>query len=319
MITITRRDYDSHDEFESPGSTPHTNSELEDLRAGRDIFLKTLGLTLAKFLLWFIDTHNIPKIDNNGKGGISVMGWSLGGIWPLALLGHPDVLPKDSQKKLASYFRQTILYGMFRSPHPPFYSERPPDPAEADFGYNWGNDPPVYPDDYADFPTWASRYYIHPDLTSRAGSAATVIDSSKRLSFENMTDKELAVNFDFDASLKSDVDLFTTMVPALEKQAQAALFDETLAKEYLPDMKITWIACPQTTWTLAWGKVVVERRYEEHVKQNHQIRPIRFTEIEGANHFVSISVYGPHSWVVDMFAGSLGRAAEILENCCRNC
>ena len=152
-----------------------------------------------------------------------------------------------------------------------------------------------------------------PALLQQSSTPASVCHS------KIITDKELAVNFDFDASLKSDVDLFTTMVPALEKQAQAALFDETLAKEYLPDMKITWIACPQTTWTLAWGKVVVERRYEEHVKQNHQIRPIRFTEIEGANHFVSISVYGPHSWVVDMFAGSLGRAAEILENCCRNC
>jgi len=113
LVIITRRDY-GHDGFDSPGSTPHSDSELENIRAGREIFLERLGLTVANFLLWFIDTNKTPKISNNRKsGGISVLGWSLGGVNPLALLGHPDVLSKESQKKLASYFRQTILYGIF--------------------------------------------------------------------------------------------------------------------------------------------------------------------------------------------------------------
>jgi hypothetical protein len=116
LVIITRRDYDSHDEFDSPGSTPHSDEELEDLHAGREIFLERLGLAVANFLLWFVDTHEIPKICDDGKlGGFSVMGWSLGGLGPLALLGHPDVVPKESQKKLASYFRQLIFYGAFLS------------------------------------------------------------------------------------------------------------------------------------------------------------------------------------------------------------
>jgi hypothetical protein len=111
LVNVTRRDYDSLDESDSPGSTPHTESEVEDFKAGREIALERTGLETAKFLLWFADTQKIPKISNDGKkGGISVMGWSLGIIGALSLLGHPDVIPKESQQKLALYFRQFIMY-----------------------------------------------------------------------------------------------------------------------------------------------------------------------------------------------------------------
>jgi hypothetical protein len=107
-----------------------------------------------------------------------------------------------------------------------------------------------------------------------------------------MTDEDFAVNLDLGASKRSDVLLLTTMLPALKKQAQAALFDETMAKEFLPGMEVVWIACPQSMWPLEWSKVLIARQYEEHVKQKHHVRPIRFIEIEGANHFVSIAIGG---------------------------
>ena len=112
LVTITRRDYNSHDEFNSPGSTPHSDDELEDLRAGGEIFLANLGLGVANFLLSFITTNKIPKSSSDGKsGGISLMGWSFGCVSLLALLGQTDVIPEESQKKLASYIRLSIFYG----------------------------------------------------------------------------------------------------------------------------------------------------------------------------------------------------------------
>ena len=168
-------------------------------------------------------------------------------------------------------------------------SETPLDPAEADFGFNFG--PDVYPASFTDFATFVTAYYVNPDLTSRAGASSTTVDSSKRLSLQNMTEEDLAVNFDLGATRRSDVLLVTAaMQPALEKQAQAALFNETLAKEFLPDMQVVWIACPQSMWSLEWSKVLIARQYEEHVKQKRHVRPIRFTEIEGANHFVSVVI-----------------------------
>jgi hypothetical protein len=119
-VLITRRDYDSHDAVDSPGSTPYTNDDLEDIKAGRDIFLQRLALEVANFLIWFAETHKIPTIsDDRRSGGISVMGWSIGTLGPMALLGHPHVIPKDSQQKLASYLRQVILYSAFLPYHYP--------------------------------------------------------------------------------------------------------------------------------------------------------------------------------------------------------
>lgn len=39
------------------------------------------------------------------------MGWSFGCVSLLALLGQTDVIPEESQKKLASYIRLSIFYG----------------------------------------------------------------------------------------------------------------------------------------------------------------------------------------------------------------
>lgn len=44
------------------------------------------------------------------------MGWSMGVVGPLSLLAHPNVVPKESQQKLAQYFRQFILYGILSFP-----------------------------------------------------------------------------------------------------------------------------------------------------------------------------------------------------------
>jgi hypothetical protein len=128
---------------------------------------------------------------------------------------------------------------------------------------------------------------LNPDLTSTPGAAATTVDSSKLPSFKNMSEQDLAVNYDLNASTKSDVPVFTIMRPILEKQTQVAFYDETLAKEFVPALEIVWIACPQAMWALERAKFLTERDCEEHARQNHKVRPIRFTEIEGANHLVS--------------------------------
>jgi hypothetical protein len=113
LVLVTRRGYDSYDESDSPGSSPLTDNEIEDMKACREIVLERFSLEVASFLLWFADTQNIPKISDDGKsGGFSVMGWSMGIVGPLSLLAHPNIVPKESQQKLASYFRQFILYGI---------------------------------------------------------------------------------------------------------------------------------------------------------------------------------------------------------------
>jgi hypothetical protein len=289
LVIVTRRDYGSHDIVDSPGSTPHTEDELEDIKAGRGIFLQRLGLEVANFLLWFAETHKVPMISDDKKsGGISVMGWSLGAVSPLALLGHPDVIPKESKQQLALYLRQALLYSAFVFYFQPLTcNQRPLDPAEVSFGYHFDREDGKYPASLSDFPMLVSAYYTHGDLTSRTGAGATTIDLSKTPSFKNMTNEDLAVNFDMDASMKGDIPMCSCMLPAFGKQTQAAFFDEKLAKEFLPALLIVWLGCSHSPWELEWSKVVIRREFEEHVKQKHEVRLIRFMEIKGANHFVS--------------------------------
>jgi hypothetical protein len=106
LVIVNRRDY--------VGSTKYTDDNLKDLNEGKAAFMERLGAEVAHLLIWFAETHKIPKISADGKsGGISVMGWSIGTATPMALLAYPDFIGKDTCAKLEPYFRQLILYGMF--------------------------------------------------------------------------------------------------------------------------------------------------------------------------------------------------------------
>ncbi|KAF9254804.1 hypothetical protein L218DRAFT_831845, partial [Marasmius fiardii PR-910] len=52
-VVWNRRDY--------PGSTPYTDSELEDLKQGRKAFLDRIGRQVGEFLVRFVENENIPK------------------------------------------------------------------------------------------------------------------------------------------------------------------------------------------------------------------------------------------------------------------
>lgn len=77
------------------------------------------------------------------------------------------------------------------------------------------------------------------------------------------------------------------MQPTLNIQAQKVLFDEKLACEVLPKTQVVHVWCTRAQWYCVYGMVETERQYKEHVKQGHKVRPIRFIEMDGANHFVS--------------------------------
>jgi hypothetical protein len=93
---------------------------------------------------------------------------------------------------------------------------------------------------------------------------------------------------------------FNPMQPTLKKMAQRVLFDEKLASSVLPMLEVVHIWCPRAQWYCVYGMIETERQFEEHVKQGHKVRPIQFIELEGANHFVSLSL--PLALVMFMLA-----------------
>jgi pimeloyl-ACP methyl ester carboxylesterase len=105
LVVVNRRDY--------AGSTKYTDDNLKDLNDGNVSFMGRLGAEVAHLLIWFAETHKVPKISADRKsGGFAVMGWSMGNATPMAVLGHPEFVGKEAYAKLEPYFRRLILYGM---------------------------------------------------------------------------------------------------------------------------------------------------------------------------------------------------------------
>ena len=98
------------------------------------------------------------------------------------------------------------------------------------------------------------------------------------------------LQFDGVAASRTEFPMFFQMQPALKIMGQKVLFDEKLAAEVLPKTEVVHIWCPRSQWYCTYGMIETERQYKEHVKQGHKVRPIRFIEIEGANHFVSFGL-----------------------------
>jgi hypothetical protein len=98
-----------------------------------------------------------------------------------------------------------------------------------------------------------------------------------------MTEKE----FDPIAASRTEFPMFFQMQPVLKVQAQKVLFDEKLTREVMPKVDVVHIWCARAQWYCAYGMVETERQYKEHVKEGHEVRPMRFIEIPSGNHFVS--------------------------------
>ncbi|EPQ56059.1 hypothetical protein GLOTRDRAFT_14287, partial [Gloeophyllum trabeum ATCC 11539] len=153
LVILNRRDY--------VGSSKYSDAELEDLNAGRKVFMERTAVEVGNFLAWFIEKNQIPRITSDGKsGGLAVGGWSIGSATPLSLFGHPEAVPKELYAKLEPYFRLLIFYD---PPHLTFGYEQPPE------GYNPWTDPdfPTPLELFDNFRYWVSGYYEHAGLPSR--------------------------------------------------------------------------------------------------------------------------------------------------------
>lgn len=158
---MNRRDY--------AGSTKYTDDNLKELNEGNVSFMECLGAEVAHLLIWFAETHSIPKISADRKsGGFSVMGWSMGNATTMAVLGCPEFVGQAAYARLEPYLRQLILYGTHSPPHfarwldlTEFYD---PDPPFLAFGY----DQP--PEGYNPFIVSNSSCHFLSIVTANVGS-----------------------------------------------------------------------------------------------------------------------------------------------------
>lgn len=108
LIRVNQRDY--------PPSSLFTISELSEFSSpNKDTQVQSLrkrGVEMANLLVSLIDTLKLPPISsNNGAGGISVLGWSMGVHLPIALLSSASALSQEVQQQLELYLRSIVLFG----------------------------------------------------------------------------------------------------------------------------------------------------------------------------------------------------------------
>ncbi|KAF8148346.1 hypothetical protein K438DRAFT_1625545, partial [Mycena galopus ATCC 62051] len=183
------------------GSTKYTDAELEDLKAGRKIFLDRFALQTAWFFEHFIKNEQTPPVSPDRKaGGFILMGWSYGVATTLSLLSDPSVLPKSLYNTIMPYLMSLVLYD------PPYLGLGYSPPEEKNF-YNPFADPDYRtPEEkYVNFQHWASSYYDHPDITLGHASGISYVKRTTKRTYETWTDAQKKAYFDTEAAARTEL------------------------------------------------------------------------------------------------------------------
>ncbi|KAK1235459.1 hypothetical protein PQX77_001311 [Marasmius sp. AFHP31] len=291
VIALNRRDY--------PGSTPFSDVELEALHSGNGSraqeFHANLGLHLWLFLKKLIEEEDVPPISTKvpagaqRSGGIVLMGWSLGVAFTLPAFANPKVVG-DNYKLLERYIKALIIY----DPSCGILGYSIPSNIDADKLYvPWTDSSAKNPQERFDkFVSWVcSRYrYEYAD-----GNDAPTIDSLERTGVLERTEDCFAKSLPKDELEKltyppmflptrGDMTLLAKHQSVLENATRKVLFDEDIAKTFFPNLSITYLYPPHTVWMCVLAYMETKRIYEE-LSAVRAIRPVKFVELKGADHF----------------------------------
>ncbi|KAG7096126.1 hypothetical protein E1B28_006800 [Marasmius oreades] len=273
-LILNRRQY--------PGSTPYTDSELEDLKQGRKVFIDRIGKVMGEFLLQFIEKEKIPKAsDDMKKGGIAVMTWSMG-TSAMALFSDANLVPHEDYLVLEKYVKDLVCDD---PPHLCFGFEVPDDIK----AYDPWTDPELktLPEKFKQFSKWVSTYFDHPnpetgklqdmDLTTKGSSNSTIMKWSS---------EELQRNFNAEAAVKSEFPMYTEpMQTTLRGMTERVFYDDNLIRSYFPRLKVTVLYASQTNWHCYWGPRELQRTYDERVSKGESARPLKVYKVVG-NHML---------------------------------
>ena len=104
VIALQRRDY--------RGSSPFSSEELEVLKSADPAVVqqavRKIGLEIATCLVGLVDKHQLPH--SNG-GGLTVVGWSMGGMMLSSFAHYFPTYPEKIQIVLNQCVRSIIYYG----------------------------------------------------------------------------------------------------------------------------------------------------------------------------------------------------------------
>jgi len=259
VICLSRREYE--------GSSPFSDEELRVINRGSDDerakFLQEQGVLLALFVDGIIQTLSLPK-----AGGVTVIGWSMGNTFTLALRGCIGDLPVDTRERLKSYARSFVLW----------------DPPQHILGFAMNDPwPQITPDAFsAIFEKGVSTHYKHVDLDSKDPSLLDRVgDPSIKPTCDTMTPDELSSLLDYAPCFKCEIPfLLPEYSSVLSDQVTKALMDSQVREDWggIPVWHLTGDRNP-------WGIIISPWLLEDKIGSK-KLNTMNFKWIKDANHFL---------------------------------
>ncbi len=77
----------------------------------------------------------------------------------------------------------------------------------------------------------------------------------------------------------------------MHDQKYGAMFDPELARRFLPKVKVSFVYCKETTWSIIWGMWELEDEIKRLKEEDVRRRDVSITLLDGANHFVSLFTF----------------------------
>ncbi|TRM63942.1 hypothetical protein BD626DRAFT_583205 [Schizophyllum amplum] len=285
LICINRRAY--------PGSTPFSEDEQRVFRSGADDerlgLLHEEGKNLALLVDALIVDLDLPP-------RVTILAWSMGNIYLLALLASINYLPHDVASRLISHTTSFILW----------------DPPDEALGYDRPclytpfTDDTIPPDQRGPaFIRWLGKYWTHdPAPRDPHRLNAHLPNLYPRPTTDSMPPEELKILTDFAAASTCD----NWVVHPTLMHIVATLREEVLcAPEVVeawrnPDIHYLWTE--HGPWMMFWAKWCLEddlaRRYKDALprekdgllcgkedlpRRKADVPHIKFSIMEGCNHF----------------------------------
>ncbi|KAF8437537.1 hypothetical protein L210DRAFT_3545965 [Boletus edulis BED1] len=252
-----------------------------------ELFFRAQGGEIARFLVRFATDQCIPMANPSSPnaGGITLIGWSLGGIHALALLAYLDELPEDTQSTLQKYLH-TIL-----SHDASALALGIPNPSEHDISLLSEADDRKRFDSFFDVIT---AHFIHKSVTSENIDDLEFNTPSQEIphSLCDLSDAQRAEYTDLQAFSYTGCDgkLLSCDLTAFAALTKRALFDKVRAAKS-PNVRVRYMSGGTSPGVFTWCLWML-RKYAEkpppalYGSDAEKARDIKFIAQTEGNHFI---------------------------------
>ncbi|KAK2463258.1 hypothetical protein APHAL10511_004913 [Amanita phalloides] len=277
-IAIQRKDY--------AGSTRFTEQELDDLRSGRQTFLDRLAVVVAHLLKHLISELGIPKINQDGKGGVVLLGWSMGTSTAITIFKDLNVVLPELHDFLMPFMKNLVLFD------PPYLSFGMDLPSDVRLYNPWLDpEPSTAEERYGIFLAWVSSYTKVPKFDDWYQSGdINALDGRKRAdhaSVDNWSTADLEYMCEPETAARCEFPMYMPpMQKRLRELAQHVLFEGTNASTAFPAVPVTHIIAGRSCWQCMWGSYMTKKMYEDSLREGKAVRPMKFVVMDEANHFI---------------------------------